>query len=239
MTEDEYLSTLLNNQTVAAQPQLIPIPSLEPPTQPPVQQPIQNIQNNQNPHTGNVKPLQPKIISPEEKINALGKVLGAVYGNAIDADSKYIDLGNPNGFRERDAARENLKKIAYNLDQQKQAIKQGRQRDLRPVDTIEKHEPVIPNFVEEYKQVITQPIQNPIYSNQPVYATNQPSVVINNNQLPERQIKNDSQLEFNFKEYTIEDVLNEISKLQSKINDINILLTKIDYQLTSDKKKLK
>lgn len=203
MNDTDYLNSLLEQEkSLANQPTMIPIPSLHP----------------QQSHENILPPQQlSRDPSPEEKIQMMGTLLGMAMRDASKADSDYIDLGNPQGFRERAAARQNLYKIAENLDKQREAIKKGQQNNLNPINAPVINEPNIPNFINTTNTNIVNQYQNKQQDN--------------------KEISN--QLEFNFNEPSINDILNEIIKLNNKFNDLYEQILLIRSLLNQNKKKLK
>lgn len=209
MTDTEYLNSMLQQESLkGGGPSMIPIPNNN-----------STQQNNERP------PVLSRDPTPEEKIQMMGAILGATMQQASKADSDYVDLGNPQGFREREAARQNLYKIAENLDQQRNAIKRGQQVNLNPVNIPVIKEPVIPNFISPNNQTVPQTYN---ISNNVQQTINQPQA--------QEQI---SQLEFNFNEPTNSDIIDAIAKLNDKVNSIIIQLQTINNMLNTNKKKLK
>lgn len=207
MNDTEYLNSLLQQEKSMGinTPSMIPVPSIYP---------SQNQQTFEE-HRPNLS----REPSAEEKIQMMGAILGTTMQQASKADSDYVDLGNPQGFRERAAARQNLYKIAENLDKQRDAIRRGQQTNLNPINTPVINEPVIPNFINT--QQISQ-INQQLSSNKKEIPYNDPN-----------------QLEFDFKQTSNDDILNEIIKLNNKINNLYDELINIKMLLNTSKKKLK
>lgn len=217
MNDTDYLNALLEQEK-----QKIQTSSAFPPVAstviPAVEQPNTSYE---------ARPAITREPSPEEKIKLMGMMLGETMQGAMHADSAYVNYGNAAGFAERDAARANLYKIAENLDKQRDALRRGQQKDLKPVTVPVIAEPVVPNFVDQ--QLTAQPIQTPI-QNTPYTST--PREVYQNN--------DPTQLEFDFKKATLDDVLDSLIKLINKVNDIESEIRDIKILIANKgKKKLK
>lgn len=208
MSDTEYLNSLLQQESLMQKPLMIPIPN-------------NTMQQN------NEKPVLSRDPTPEEKIQMMGAILGATMQQASKADSDYVNLGNPQGFREREAARQNLYKIAENLDQQRNAIKRGQQVNLNPINVPIIKEPIVPNFVSSTNQ--SPSVQTYNFPNNNIQQTT------NQSQIQEQS----NQLEFNFNEPTNSNIIDAITKLNDKINSIIIQLQIINNTLNTSKKKLK
>jgi len=217
MNDTDYLNALLEQEKQKMQTSSA-FPPVAPTVIPAVEQPNTSYE---------ARPAITREPSPEEKIKLMGMMLGETMQGAMHADSAYVNYGNAAGFAERDAARANLYKIAENLDKQRDALRRGQQKDLKPVTVPVIAEPVVPNFVDP--QITARPPQ-PLPESIPYTAT--PREVYQNN--------DPAQLEFDFKKATLDDVLDSLIKLINKVNDIESEIRDIKILIANKgKKKLK
>ena len=226
MNDTDYLNALLEQEK-----QKMLASSAFPPVAPTV------IPAVEQPNTSyEARPAITREPSPEEKIKLMGMMLGETMQGAMHADSAYVNYGNAAGFAERDAARANLYKIAENLDKQRDALRRGQQKDLKPVTVPVIAEPVVPNFVDP--QITARPPQ-PLPESIPYTATPR-EVYPQNQEKVNYQNHDSSQLEFDFKKATLDDVLDSLIKLINKVNDIESEIRDIKILIANKgKKKLK
>lgn len=243
VSDTDILNNMLEDVKIHSQhaPQLIPLPSATPPEKS-TSNNSQDIPSGfeKNPYTGEIVPI-PNYgtnpyngvtsndgpspynnpyrdnLDPVSKIKAMGELLGVTFAHASNIENTH----DPNDADRmtRIVQLENMKKVANALDKQLIAAKQGENVNLNINHNAMVKEPIIPQFVQTNNQSNT------------VSNSNVKKIQSDSN----TQQIDDKQLYFNFKDYTNEDVINAIAKLNSKIDDIILILNDI----VKTKKKLK